>query len=1812
MNFSYFSKTIFGISVSISLILSLQVKSQEFVSDFWAVDGTVKDIVIEGCEMHVAGAFQGIGTSARGLVLLSETNDNSPLAPTPYFNSNPKIAAPDNNGGWYVGGAFTRVGNVNVPYIVHLHADLTVDENFGCNAFIENSYNEINALVIDENHIYVGGSFALQNGKYNLVRIDKITGRIDESWSPNITPYIANSNSGIKTISIIDDKVIIGGNFSFVNGIQQYNSAIIDKHTAELLPSPSCNGIVYSSIAYDNKILWGSDHGKSWGESANNTIIISNIHTNPTRSSFNNDSINAIISDGNNGWYIYGKFRSWKGFNSPYLVHVDENFNPYTEFVATDINTYTTNRDKKEKLFLKNGFLYTVNYIDSVYQSQKLVRFNAVTGERDASWEVNLNKKNVFDIHVNDTAVFISGDFIQLDTIPKSYLAAISVENASIYEWGPVVNFEISEIEMNNTHLYVYGKFTTIDTLTKRNFARILANGKVDTAFAVTQEAVSQGVMGDMLLQDSLLYIAGDFILKDKNDVTKTTFAAVNIDTEEFSVFSPTDKNYSQTTLSTDINLKVYGDTIFYAHEYLGNISEPNNNFFIAAYNKFTGEKIDWKLNSNSKVEFFDISGNTILLHGSSITLLDCINNTTIIAYNPQTNESEYVATTSGRILDMELLHDNLFIGGDFSQTTGYLNDSIQLIENYKKFISINKNTYNVSSQDYGLSDVARINNISFNKDKLYVSGYISSYDNGMGTIYKNGIICLDTTNFTDQNFYPLINSDEALMYVQDTNILVLGNFTLINVVENVSFATFNICDKSIQPSLFSIAKFGGSINSMASSGDTLYIAGSFKTINGDTSTPDYLCAINKITGVVIADFAPVPNIAIEKIVHKDNRLYVYANGLNKIGGQTVSQIAIIDSKTGAYIDSPTLSAFSSYTSKFVQNFIVHDTLLIMSGSFSPQNPNYYSIAVYDIKNNVIDTLYKPKNFTNIKSMHAKDSLLFFSDTYIEGIFSLDLKTDTVTNWEPEYYGIPSEIIDYDNIIYFAGGKMKDSYGNYTNLLQISGSPVIDDTIIHSYPMYYPNINNISALAYDGEYIAYAIQNTDGSGGIGLIEQKSNTYRAEVVYYSPQAKGNKGEINVRIQGKAFKQGTQFYLQTDTSTHYPSNITNIKGRELYGNISVDNLALGFYDLVVVVPDDTTIVIKNAIELEEFVDFNLWAQIIGPENVVLNRPTTYTLAYGNKSNVDAVGVPIYVVVPKGAASIESSKKLYYKNNLTLDYDSIPDMFTVEGEFMGMPGDFDVFYVIVPYIPANTTGTSKLIITSTSSNFYDIQVFIKNPILETVFLKGLSSSFFDCLGDAIDIVTDVIPVVSDIKGGYEDVQELYAEYKKGGASNLLVSGSKKLAEAVVDAIPIVGDAKSVVEIIDKVHTSATTGGCKEYTKDFWPPNHAITSTPSWSWDPNEKYGPKGAQGSKVVNSTNPFVYMITYENADTALIAAQRVIVVDTLNTNMFDISTFKFLDVGFADTIVDISEIYYDNKTIVDMRPARDMIVEIQFDLDTINAIATWVFKAIDPTTMLLTEDVFGGFLNPNITSPEGEGFVTYYVSVNEKISDNDTVQNDAVIIFDWNKPIWTPEWQNIIDNTPPVSSISALPDSVNKEFRVSWSGTDNISGIALYNVFVAVGNSTEYSLWIQATSATDSLFVGEYGETYKFFCVAVDSAYNYESHKITYEAITQVKQEPVIIVPPNNLTQHDKSKLQLNISPNPCSTKALITYTVPKAGFVTIDLYTNTGYRIMNIESGIQHDGSHALHKNFSLLESGVYVLVLTFNGYSLSKELIIQ
>lgn len=277
----------------------------------------------------------------------------------------------------------------------------------------------------------------------------------------------------------------------------------------------------------------------------------------------------------------------------------------------------------------------------------------------------------------------------------------------------------------------------------------------------------------------------------------------------------------------------------------------------------------------------------------------------------------------------------------------------------------------------------------------------------------------------------------------------------------------------------------------------------------------------------------------------------------------------------------------------------------------------------------------------------------------------------------------------------------------------------------------------------------------------------------------------------------------------------------------------------------------------------------------------------------------------------------------------------------------------------------------------------------------------------------------------------------------------------------------------------------------------------------DPNEMHGYVSESGSKYVTSdVKDVYYSIEFENnPEIANASAHRIVVSDTLDAQIFDLSSFKPTRVQIGDRIMNLDGEQNFTKTM-DMRPEIDAIAQVDLSYDEGTGIAQWTISSLDPMTMEETYDIMQGVLPIN-SGGNGLGFLNFDISLKNRMADGATFTNKAGIVFDYEETIMTPLWVNTIDAVSPTSQVTGLEQQNDSILTVRMEGSDDRSGVWKYEVYAQYGKEAPW--WKVGECTADSAQVDFHyynGIDYGFCVLATDSAGNVETKELAREASIQ--------------------------------------------------------------------------------------------------------
>lgn len=182
-------------------------------------NGPVNSVVLltNNGSLLVGGQFTAFNSLPRNYMVRLNPNGSVDPAFDPGTNLNGAvvtIASAPSETKYYIGGYFTNVGGSGLSYLVRLNASGTVDTNFfGGLSGVDNLVAA--AVVQPDGKVIIGGQFTSVNGasRYRIARLDA-TGALDPSFGATTM-----ANGLVRALALQPDgRIVIAGDFDWVNG----------------------------------------------------------------------------------------------------------------------------------------------------------------------------------------------------------------------------------------------------------------------------------------------------------------------------------------------------------------------------------------------------------------------------------------------------------------------------------------------------------------------------------------------------------------------------------------------------------------------------------------------------------------------------------------------------------------------------------------------------------------------------------------------------------------------------------------------------------------------------------------------------------------------------------------------------------------------------------------------------------------------------------------------------------------------------------------------------------------------------------------------------------------------------------------------------------------------------------------------------------------------------------------------------------------------------------------------------------------------------------------------------------------------------------------------------------------------------------------------------------------------------------------------------------------------------------------------------------------------------------------------------------
>jgi hypothetical protein len=573
------------------------------LENFVSMNGYVYAIAESDDILYLGGNFTDIGLRSGGGVPVDLTT-GQPAEGYPHINGFVGAVAADGQGGWFVGGSFTRVGAFSRQGLVHLGADLKVDASW--NPSVPNG--TVGAAFLHNGVLFIGGSFTNVNGQVrsNLAALNATTGEL-LPWNPT-------ANGRVLDLEVFGDNVYICGEFRSVNNQTRDYAAALHRDTGALQtwnPAPNDNievmalagdklyaGGRFASISGQQRLglaAYNLPGGQltSWNPGTGSATIVSSLVW------------EMLVHEGT--VYVGGVFTSIGNKTRINVAAIDAESGAVLDFDAqadlglssgfptAQVNSLAVAGDQ----LIIGGLLFRIGGQDRF----ALAAVDRVTGQV-LDWNPNANGPAQAAL-VQGNTVFVGGLFSSLNMLPRKNLAAYDKASGQITAWNPGADGDVNALAVAGDKVFIGGRFTEVGGLIRSNLA---------SAHKISGEVNEWAPKADLLVNSIVthgdkVYAAGSF--RFVADLPRTNIVELDMD---FGI--PTDWDF-QMNRATVLALAISGHTLYAGGLITTAGGQPRSR--LAAFDLANRTLSDWKVTFGSganNVEAIAISGDSVYIGG--------------------------------------------------------------------------------------------------------------------------------------------------------------------------------------------------------------------------------------------------------------------------------------------------------------------------------------------------------------------------------------------------------------------------------------------------------------------------------------------------------------------------------------------------------------------------------------------------------------------------------------------------------------------------------------------------------------------------------------------------------------------------------------------------------------------------------------------------------------------------------------------------------------------------------------------------------------------------------------------------------------------------------------------------------------------------------------------------------------------------------------------------------------------------------------------------------------------------------------------
>jgi len=451
---------------------------------------------ISGNTMYVGGSFQYIGPNTGTGIIMNQSGDQI-ITPKKWRINGPVFTSlSDSAGGYYIGGAFTRIGDSTCYNIAHINSN---GEPYGWKPQVNDI---VQTMVIYKDTLVIGGSFGMVDGqtRNGIAMFDMNTGSVLPAST--IQSYLT-TRTVIHTFELSNSILYVGGTYNVYNNYGSFFAINLSTGVPSALPAIYQLEDVYTlSMSADRRrIYMGGRAGGSGATSngfcmdANNHALLYKIDVG-VQSAPDNGRIYSIKTYGKNV-YVGGLFDfgivNGNNFNQKGLIAFDT--------TTGTIRNYLNNCDGFiSSITGNNGLIYIGGQFTSIGGQDKtnFALFDTTSLTISSANSLSASDQ-IKSISFSGSTMFAGGFSHSWGCVKRNGLAAFDINTGEIKPWQPTITVnELNDIKIKGDTVFMAGNLN--------GFAFAAINAVSGNPYP----SVSLSKVGhDLLFDGDYLYIGG-------------------------------------------------------------------------------------------------------------------------------------------------------------------------------------------------------------------------------------------------------------------------------------------------------------------------------------------------------------------------------------------------------------------------------------------------------------------------------------------------------------------------------------------------------------------------------------------------------------------------------------------------------------------------------------------------------------------------------------------------------------------------------------------------------------------------------------------------------------------------------------------------------------------------------------------------------------------------------------------------------------------------------------------------------------------------------------------------------------------------------------------------------------------------------------------------------------------------------------------------------------------------------------------------------------------------------------------------------